>query len=397
MFQRSHRALYAAFDRFPSRKGAAIHIDRFARTLFDVFDGGALFVLGENHLPRHQRDGNVEIARFVSDIDNFLERAMTFTAALSRAVDELQPSLELAHFRDPWSGAAIALRPHDYACVYEVNALPSIELPVVFDAIAPRTLEKIRALELACCDAADAIVTPSRTTAECLASLGVDRDKVHVIPNGSDVDAPRPKPMDGQYLLYFGAPQAWQGIDTLLRAFARLADFTELRLVIIGSHESRAWRPYERLAEKLNLNDRIVWRFAMDEPELAAWRQHAYLSVAPLTDCPRNSVQGCAPLKIVESMGSGVAVVASDLAPVREVITHRGNGWLVYPERPDELARALRILLDHPPLVRELGAQARETILRQFTWDAALAALRTLYEEVRKRNAEGVACLESAQ
>ena len=135
----------------------------------------------------------------------------------------------------------------------------------------------------------------------------------------------------------------------------------------------------------------------MDEPELAAWRQHAYLSVAPLTDCPRNSVQGCAPLKIVESMGSGVAVVASDLAPVREVIAHRENGWLVHPERPDELARALRILLDHPSLVRELGQRARETILHQFTWDAALDALRSLYEEVRKRDAEGVACLQSAQ
>jgi glycosyltransferase involved in cell wall biosynthesis len=379
MFERSHRALYAAFDRFPSRKGAAIHIDRFARTLFDAFDGGALFVLGDDHLPRHQRDGNVEIVRFVAGIDNFLERAMAFGAALSRAVDELMPSLELAHFRDPWSGAAIALRPHDYACVYEVNALPSIELPVVFDAIAPRTLEKIRTLELACCDAADAIVTPSHTTADCLASLGVDRGKVHVIPNGSDVDAPKPRPTEEPYILYFGAPQAWQGIDTLLRAFARLADFTELRLAIIGSHESRAWRPYVRLAEKLGIAERILWRYAMDEPELAAWRQHAYLSVAPLTDCPRNSVQGCAPLKIVESMGSGVAVVASDLAPVREVIRHRENGWLVHPGRPDELARALRILLDHPPLARELGARARETILEQFTWDAALASLRRLY------------------
>ena len=117
MFERSHRALYAAFDRFPSRKGAAIHIDRFARTLFDVFGGGALFVLGENHLPRHQRDGDIDIVRFVSDIDNFLERAMTFSAALSHAVDALAPSLELAHFRDPWSGSAIALRPHGYACV----------------------------------------------------------------------------------------------------------------------------------------------------------------------------------------------------------------------------------------------------------------------------------------
>ena len=106
-------------------------------------------------------------------------------------------------------------------------------------------------------------------------------------------------------------------------------------------------------------------------------------------------VQGCAPLKIVESMGSGVAVVASDLAPVREVITHRENGWLVHPER---LARALRILLDHPTLVRELGANARETIARKFTWDAALTALRSLYGQLKmgRRNAEGVACLEGA-
>ena len=61
MFQRPHRALYAAFDRFPSRKGAAIHIDRFARTLFDTFDGGVLAVLGGATLSAHQVDGECEI------------------------------------------------------------------------------------------------------------------------------------------------------------------------------------------------------------------------------------------------------------------------------------------------------------------------------------------------
>src|SRR5207253_3379902 len=129
---------------------------------------------GGDGLPRWQRDGSVEVLRYDGAEENFLDRVVGFGDALAKVVDSM-PALELAHFRDPWSGAAIALRPHGYACVYEVNALPSIELPVVFDAISPRTLEKIRALELACCDAADAIVTPSRTTAECLASLGVDR------------------------------------------------------------------------------------------------------------------------------------------------------------------------------------------------------------------------------
>ena len=113
--------------------------------------------------------------------------------------------------------------------------------------------------------------------------------------------------------------------------------------------------------------------------------QHAEVSVAPLTDSPRNVVQGCAPLKIVESMAAGVTVVASDVPPVRELITDRENGWLVHPDRPGELARVLRILLDHPPLARRLGAAARRAIEEQFTWERSTAALRALYESLDEK------------
>ncbi len=382
MFQRPHRALYAAFDRFPSRKGAAIHIDRFARTLFDTFGSGVLAVLGAPGLSAHQVDDACEIVRFPFDVANFLERALAFSHWLGKHVDALESSLEVCHFRDPWSGAAIALRPRrSYAVVYEVNALPSIELPSLFPGVGPRTLQKIRATELACCDAADLIVTPSHTTASFLESLGVAPARIEVIPNGADVrdDVPRPDDAPETYLLYFGAAQSWQGIDTLLRAFARLTDYPALRLVICASNDSRAWRLYARLAEKLGVTERIVWRYALGEPDLARWRQHAAVSIAPLTDSPRNVVQGCAPLKILESMASGTAVVASDVPPVRELIRDRENGWLVHPERPAELARALRILLDHPELARRLGANARRTIAESYTWERSTAALRGAY------------------
>lgn len=384
MFERAHRAVYAAFDRFPSRKGAAIHIDRFARTLFAAFDGGVLLVLGGPDLPAHQIEGPVEIARFMPEVPNFLERALEFGAWVSGAIDRLEGSLELCHFRDPWSGAPIALRPRRrYATLYEVNALPSIELPSLFPSLGRRTTDKIRRMELDCCAAADRIITPSRTTAELLASLGISAEKIEVIPNGADLDAPAPRPDDApeRYILYFGAGQSWQGIDTLLRAFARLADFEPLRLAICASRDSSAWRAYHRLAEKLGVAERIVWKYALDEPELARWRQHALVSIAPLTDSPRNVVQGCAPLKILESMASGVAVVASDVPPVRELIRDRENGWLVHPDRPAELARAIRILLEHPELARQLGANARRTIEEHFTWERSTRALRRAYEK----------------
>jgi glycosyltransferase involved in cell wall biosynthesis len=389
MFERRHRALYAAFDRFPSRKGAAIHIDRFARTLFAHAGGGVLYVLGAPDLPAHQRDGDVEILRFSEEIPNFLERTVAYGRALTAVVDALLSSLAIAHFRDPWSGMAIALRPRrSYSTVYEVNALPSVELPYLFPAVAPATLAKIRTTELACCDAADAIVTPSQTTAGFLTHLGVSAAKIRVIPNGADLHTPHARPTDApsRYVLYFGSPQSWQGVDTLLRAFARLADFDDLRLVICGSRYSKGWRRHERLAAKLGMDGRILWHFEL-HAELAAWVQHAEISVAPLTDSPRNVVQGCAPLKIVESMAAGVPVVASDVPPVRELVTDRENGWLVHPDRPGELARALRILLDRPPLARRLGAAARTTIEEQFTWERSTAALRALYQSLDAKGA----------
>jgi glycosyltransferase involved in cell wall biosynthesis len=382
MFERAHRALYAAFDRFPSRKGAAIHIDRFARALFDTFDGGALLVLGGSDLPAHQLEDRVEIARFQREVPNFLERALLYGDWVGRAVSQMEGSLEICHFRDPWAGAPIALRPRRrYKIVYEVNALPSIELPSLFPLLGARTLDKIRGVEMDCCHAADLVVTPSETTAGLLRSLGIDAGKITVIPNGADLDDPAPRPEDAPetYILYFGAAQRWQGIDTLLRAFARLADFDSLRLVFCASRESRSWRDYERLAAKLGVAEKIVWKFALEEPELARWRQHALVSVAPLTDSPRNVVQGCAPLKILESMASGTAVVASDVPPVREMIRDRENGWLVHPERPAELARAIRILLESPQRARELGSAARRTIEEHYTWSRSTAALRHAY------------------
>lgn len=335
----------------------------------------------------------MEIRRFREENPNFLDRALSYSRWLGRAVTRMQPAI--VHFRDPWSGAPLVLRPHPWAAVYEVNALPSIELPSLFPDLGPATLQKIRRMELDCCAEADVIVTPSRTTARLLASLGVDAAKVHVVPNGADPqpDVPRPDDAPAQYLLYFGAAQSWQGIETLLRAFTRLQDFEELWLVLCASRDSSAWRSYSRMAERLGIAGRVLWKYELNEPELARWRQHALVSLAPLTDCERNVVQGCAPLKILESMASGTAVVASDVPPVRELITDREDGWLVHPERPAELARAVRILLEHPERARQMGACARRTVEERFTWERSTEALRRVYAEVLK----GVAARERVE
>jgi hypothetical protein len=136
-----------------------------------------LYGLGDSTLPVHHVEGSVEILRFSRPVANFLERALAFGAHLRRVL-EVAPELSIAHFRDPWSGVPVLARPRKYAAVYEVNALPSIELPHAFGGLAARTLEKIHADERLCLDRCDAIVTPSQTTRALLEKLGVAPAKI---------------------------------------------------------------------------------------------------------------------------------------------------------------------------------------------------------------------------
>lgn len=384
MLLRTPESIYAAFDRFPTRKGASTHIARFAPALFRHAGGGLLYVLGDDSMPLRQLEGDVEIVRFHRGIPNFLERAIAFQTQLARVVQAARGSLRLAHFRDPWSGPPLLAADRDWATVFEVNALPSIELPSAFPSLSPRTLAKVRAAELWCLAECDAIVTPSRTTAAMLERLGVAPSKITVIPNGADPIPPQPRPPGApeRYLLYFGAMQPWQGVDTLLRAFARLADLDELRLVVCGSTRSREARRIEALAARLGVAERILWHWSLDDAELRPWLANAELTVAPLCECARNVEQGCAPLKIVESLAAGVPVVASDLPPVREIMTDRVEGRLVAPDRPSELARAIRVLLHCPGLRAEMSAAAKRRAESSLTWSHSVGTLTALYQRL---------------
>lgn len=384
ILEKSPPALYAAFDLFPSRKGAAIHINKFARALFEEMDGGVLYVLGNEKLPVYQIEENIEIVRFDFLIKNYLQRALGFSERLEILLDECENDLKICHFRDIWGGIAILRERRKYKTIYEANGFPSIELPFAYKNMSLETLEKIRLQEIFCLETCDEIITPSHTIKSKILEFGIADEKVTVIPNGAEIPQKTERPIDAppRYIIYFGAVQAWQGVDVLLKAFHRLRDLEDLHLVICSSNHSRRSKMLAKLAKKLEVSDRIIWHYGLNESELTPWISHAELSVAPLTECSRNIEQGCAPLKILESMASGVPVVASDLPAVREIMTDKLHGRLIHADRPGELARTIRILLQYPKLLKEMGENARRKIEQDFLWEKSTGQLKNLYRQI---------------
>ncbi|WP_243772676.1 glycosyltransferase family 4 protein [Actinomadura barringtoniae] len=378
----SHRAAYFAFDRFPSTKGSGVHIGEMADELFTRFGGGLLGVLGGGGLPRYQREGDREIARFEAEIPNLIDRAEAFSGWVADHLSPHLDTLEICHVRDPWGALPAVTAPgRRHRVVFEVNGLPSIEMTHTWPLATPRALGKIRELERFCLERSDAVVVPSAVIANAVRGLGVPDAKIHLVPNGADVVSrpPRPDTAPDRYIIYVGALQPWQGLDVLLRAFTRLADLPDLRLVICSSVPERRAKPLRRLAERLGVDDRIDWMFTLPHHEVAAWLAHAEVSVAPLTGCARNLDQGCAPLKVLESMAAGTPVVASDLPAVRELMTGGEHGRLVPADRPAQLARAVRILLEYPEQAAVMGERARRRISGGLTWPHSRALLAAVY------------------
>ena len=389
ILQQSHKALYAAFDVYPSAKGAATHIYHNAQTLFDWKGGGWLSVVGNEKLGDYQLEGNIEITRFTEQIPNYLVRAQAYSQYIYDLL-ETQPDLEVCHFRDHWSGVPILTHRQKsgkkYKTIYEINGLPSIELPYRYPALSERTLAKMRSLEQLCYQQADYIITPSEVIKNNLVSLGLSPEKITVITNGADVpetfERPEEAPENGRYIIYFGALQSWQGFDTLLKAMGYLADYEELKLVVCASTKQKRTRFYHKAIEKMGLTDKVIWQYQLPKRALYSWVHFAEFSVAPLKECTRNLEQGCCPLKILESMAIGTPVVASDLPVVREIIQSENLGKLVRADRPAELARAMRILLDYPDLRQQIGEDGRHHIINHFTWQQKRQELKDFYETI---------------
>jgi glycosyltransferase involved in cell wall biosynthesis len=90
------------------------------------------------------------------------------------------------------------------------------------------------------------------------------------------------------------------------------------------------------------------------------------------------------PFALLEAMGTGLPVVASDVGGVRDVIPRNAFGTVVPPANADALKVAILHYVDHPELRRRVGAAARQRILREFGQERMVEGNLGVYAEVLK-------------
>jgi glycosyltransferase involved in cell wall biosynthesis len=286
-------------------------------------------------------------------------------------------SKEVLHATSP---AAIPPKSGDQRLVVTVHDLAFEEFPAAFNR-KWRTM--FRQGLRAAVRRADAIVTPSRNTAEdLLSNTDVDPTRVHVVPLAASLEASSADPepvlerlgISRPYVLFVGTLEKRKNLLRLVRAYRRLAATgAPHSLVLAGAMGFRS--------------DEILREIALEGPghvirtgELPADELDAVLRSASVFAYP--SVYEGFGLPVLEAMVRGIPTVCSNTSSLPEVV---GDAALtVDPKSVSEISEALAHLVSDHALAEKLSEKARARAER-FSW--AETARRTL-EVYQKAGAE---------
>jgi glycosyltransferase involved in cell wall biosynthesis len=124
---------------------------------------------------------------------------------------------------------------------------------------------------------------------------------------------------------------------------------------------------------ELGLENRVRFLgFRTDVPELLA---AADMLVVASTS------EGCS-VVILEAMGSGLAVVATDVGGSAEVVVDGVTGYVVSPRRPAELAAAVTKLVESRETRYEMGRRARERAYETFSEQRMVGRFESIYRQL---------------
>jgi glycosyltransferase involved in cell wall biosynthesis len=215
---------------------------------------------------------------------------------------------------------------------------------------------------------ASVVVAVSSQVRDELVAQGLDARKVVVIPNGVHLQIPKATLKDGiahelgirtgtTVLLSIGRLVYQKAHNVLVEAMRTVAvQAPRTALYIAGEGQLRAELEVQLRHAQLEENVRLLGNRA-DVPELLALSD---IFVLP------SRWEGL-PIALLEAMGAGLPVVATNVEGVDEVVQDGVQGLLVSPDDAAALADALLQLIVDEPLRKRMGELGRTRIQVHYT------------------------------
>ncbi len=236
---------------------------------------------------------------------------------------------------------------------------------------------------------ADWVLPVTQVLADHVRAYGVPETRIAVIPNGINeahfLAAPSPDEakarlgLQGRLVLGFtGFVRDWHGVDRVISWMAGLDAPRNSHLLVVGDGPVR--EELQAQACQLGIADRITFTGVVDRDQVPAHVSAFDIALQPAV------VPYASPLKLMEYLVLGKAIIAPRAPNLLEVLTDGRNALLFDAQSPGGFERALATLGADAVLRQRLAEGARASISSQgLTWNGNAQRVVRLAEQALQR------------
>jgi PEP-CTERM/exosortase A-associated glycosyltransferase len=326
-------------------------------------------------------------------------REMAVVRLLRERILELldSGSFDLVHAHSPALCGLAALQAataRSIPFIYEIRAFWE-DAAVDQKKTGPQSLRYriSRGLEEHVAGRADAVVGIARHIVEDLHLRGLEPDKLFHVPNGVDADRFTSRPRDTELaaqlglssvpvLGFIGSLYRYEGIAWLVHTASELRRRgTQFQILVVGQGEDM---PEIQAAIRETQAEGYVHAIGQ-VPHAEASRYYSLMDVMVYPRRRNRLTEITTPLKPLEAMAQGKAVLASDVGGIRELIEPEEPCFLFQPEDVNEFCSKASQLLGCDEMRRELGERARVMVSQKKDWRVLAQRYHAVYTFARSR------------
>ncbi|WP_114906228.1 glycosyltransferase [Ornithinimicrobium murale] len=353
------------------------------------------------HLPGSSVDATPFDHFVLEAADAFVREARLLRPSLIHAASNFRTALP----------ALIAARRLGVPFVYEVRGLWEIteaSTKTGWDQ-TERYAQHVE-LETLVATEADAVLAITEETRQELIRRGVPAERISLAPNAVDTDVYLPLPTDAAYareqgihtdrpvIGFTGSMVDYEGLSVLLDAVALMTRREDpeqahrFQVVLAGSGPAEA--ALKARAQELGITDRV--RFLGRLPQTQIPRLLSTIDIMPLPRLSLPVTEMVSPLKPLEALSAGKALVLSDVSPHRVFAgDDQDRARLVPAGDADALAGALLELIDDKDLRLNLGRAGRLWCLDHRTWAHVAPEVAGTHQQAQRNHDDAVSTKDS--
>ncbi len=229
------------------------------------------------------------------------------------------------------------------------------------------------------------IAVSTKTKEDLLRLYHVAEDKVTVIHHGIALNRTDPGEETGglskdftgeeQFILFVGERRPHKNIENLIKAFEMCRQRRgAVKLVIVGKSYADYKEP-ERLVERMDLQDDILFTGYVNDRELHRLYRHATIFILP------SFYEGFG-IPVFEAMSHGVPVIASKTSCIPDIA---GDSALyIDPDDTEDIASAIADLLSDHEKQKQLSERGKQRV-QELSWSRAAEQTVRVYHQLREQ------------